>query len=112
MAGSENRIVIVQTTVDDESKAYGLARGAVEARLSAGAHVDARMTAFYWWKGEVQHEREYRISFKTTEDRVEQLRQWVHADHPYEVPQWIVLPTAGASEAYLAWAQAETRGGA
>ncbi|MGW5348467.1 divalent cation tolerance protein CutA, partial [Streptomyces sp. NPDC004050] len=58
MADGGNPIVIVQTTEDDESRAYELARGAVEARLAAGAHVDARMTAFYWWKGEVQHERE------------------------------------------------------
>ncbi|MFJ9641479.1 divalent-cation tolerance protein CutA [Streptomyces sp. NPDC004244] len=112
MADGGNPIVIVQTTEDDESRAYELARGAVEARLAAGAHVDARMTAFYWWKGEVQHEREYRVSFKTTEDRVEQLRAWVHARHSYEVPQWVVLPTTGASEAYLAWVRAETRGGA
>ncbi|MFD7631482.1 hypothetical protein ACFV7Q_36665 [Streptomyces sp. NPDC059851] len=34
MANSENPIVIVQTTVDDESKAYELARTAVEDRLS------------------------------------------------------------------------------
>ncbi|WP_405943235.1 divalent-cation tolerance protein CutA [Streptomyces sp. NBC_00207] len=105
----DNPIVIAQTTEDDEERAYALARGAVEARLTAGAHVDARMTAFYWWKGEVQHTREYRISFKTTQDRVEALRAWVHENHGYDVPQWIVLPTVAASEEYLAWAQAETR---
>lgn len=109
MPDIDNQIVIAQTTVDDEEKAYALARGAVEARLTAGVHVDARMTAFYWWKGEVQHEREYRLSFKTTQDRVEALAAWVHEHHSYEVPQWIVLPTAGASEEYLTWAQTETR---
>ncbi|MEF2528625.1 divalent cation tolerance protein CutA [Streptomyces sp. CS62] len=38
------------------------------------------------------------------------LEAWVHGRHPYEVPQWIVLPVSEAAEAYLAWAQAETRG--
>lgn len=109
MPDVDNPIVIAQTTEDDEERAYGLARGAVVARLAAGAHVDARMTAFYWWKGEVQHEREYRVSFKTTQDRVGALQEWVHANHSYEVPQWIVLPTVGASEPYLAWAQTQTR---
>ncbi|MEU3405360.1 divalent cation tolerance protein CutA [Streptomyces sp. NPDC006670] len=37
------------------------------------------------------------------------LQEWVHANHSYEVPQWIVLPTVGASEPYLAWAQTQTR---
>ncbi|MFF4420948.1 divalent-cation tolerance protein CutA [Streptomyces sp. NPDC001549] len=101
-------IVIAQTTVDDETKAYEIARGAVEARLTAGAQIDARMTSFYWWKDAVQHEREYRLSFKTTEEKVAALRAWVHEQHPYEVPQWIVLPTAGSSEEYLAWVVKET----
>ncbi|MER7827724.1 MULTISPECIES: divalent-cation tolerance protein CutA [unclassified Streptomyces] len=104
-------IVIAQTTVDDETKAYDIARAAVEARLSAGAHIDARMTTFYWWKDAVQHEREYRISFKTTAEKVAELQAWVHERHPYEVPQWIVLPAVGTTEEYLAWAVKETTTG-
>ncbi|MEV7562008.1 divalent-cation tolerance protein CutA [Streptomyces sp. NPDC048331] len=104
-------IVIAQTTVDDESKAYEIARAAVEARLAAGAHIDARMTTFYWWKDAVQHEREYRISFKTTAEKAAELQAWVHERHPYEVPQWIVLPAGGATEEYLAWVVKETTTG-
>ncbi|MYV78134.1 MULTISPECIES: divalent-cation tolerance protein CutA [Streptomyces] len=104
-------IVIAQTTVDDETKAYEIARAAVEARLAAGAHIDARMTTFYWWKEAVQHEREYRISFKTTADKATELQAWVHERHPYEVPQWIVLPTVGTSQEYLAWVEKETTTG-
>ncbi|MFD4741838.1 divalent-cation tolerance protein CutA [Streptomyces virginiae] len=104
-------IVIAQTTVDDETKAYEIARAAVEARLAAGAHIDARMTTFYWWKDEVQHEREYRISFKTTAEKATELQAWVHERHPYEVPQWIVLPTVGTSQEYLAWVEKETTTG-
>ncbi|MFE5561921.1 divalent cation tolerance protein CutA [Streptomyces sp. NPDC056544] len=54
------------------------------------------------------HEREYRLSFKTTAEKVDELRAWVHAQHPHEVPQWIVLPTVGSSEEYLAWVVKET----
>ncbi|WP_328964848.1 divalent-cation tolerance protein CutA [Streptomyces virginiae] len=104
-------IVIAQTTVNDETKAYDIARAAVEARLAAGAHIDARMTTFYWWKDAVQHEREYRISFKTTAEKATELQAWVHERHPYEVPQWIVLPTVGTSQEYLAWVEKETTTG-
>ncbi len=102
-------IVIVQTTVGDEDKAYEIGRAAVEARLAAGVHVDARMTSFYWWKDAVQHEREYRLSFQTTPEKVAELQTWVHERHPYEVPQWVVLPTTAASQEYLAWVVKETR---
>ncbi|MFF5706516.1 divalent-cation tolerance protein CutA [Streptomyces sp. NPDC012794] len=101
-------IVIAQTTVDDEERARGLARGAVEERLAACAHVDAPLTAVYRWKGSVETATEWRVSYKTTRDRLPALAEWVARTHPYEVPEWIVLPVAGGSAAYLAWVAEES----
>ncbi|MEV3870979.1 divalent-cation tolerance protein CutA [Streptomyces sp. NPDC049906] len=101
-------VVIAQTTIDDEAKAEELARGAVDARLAACAHVDAPFTAVYRWKGEVVREREWRISYKTTRARLPELAAWVATAHAYEVPEWIVLPVEGGSDAYLAWVAEET----
>ncbi|MFD6231568.1 divalent-cation tolerance protein CutA [Streptomyces sp. NPDC060232] len=61
--------VIAQTTVDSEDLARRLARGAVEARLAACAHIDAPFTAVYRWKGAIETATEWRISYKTTRDR-------------------------------------------
>ncbi|MFE6839094.1 divalent-cation tolerance protein CutA [Streptomyces sp. NPDC057705] len=104
-------IVIAQTTVNDEGKAYEMGRAAVEARLTAGVHIDARMTTFSWENGAVRHEREYRLSFQTTTEKAASLKAWVLEQHPHAVPQWIVLPIAEASEEYLAWAVKETTAG-
>ncbi|WP_404962443.1 divalent-cation tolerance protein CutA [Streptomyces sp. 147326] len=104
-------IVIAQTTVNDEGKAYEIGRAAVEARLTAGVHIEARMTTFYWAKGAVQHEREYRLSFQTTTEKVAALKTRVLEQHPHDVPQWIVVPVVEASEEYLAWAVKETTAG-
>ncbi|MFE7133295.1 divalent-cation tolerance protein CutA [Streptomyces sp. NPDC057638] len=101
-------VVIAQTTIDDESKAEELARGAVERRVAACAHIDAPFTAIYRWQGAVQREREWRISYKTTRERLPELAAWVAATHSYDVPEWIVLPLEGGSEAYLAWVGEET----
>ncbi|MFC9817572.1 divalent cation tolerance protein CutA [Streptomyces virginiae] len=101
-------IVIAQTTVNDEAKAYEIAQGAVEARLAAAADVEARMTLFHRSEGALRHERGYRVSFTTTTRRAADLEAWVHGRHPYDVPQWIVLPAAETSDAYLAWAVRET----
>ncbi|MDQ8706955.1 divalent-cation tolerance protein CutA [Streptomyces sp. LHD-70] len=103
-----NDIVIAQTTSDDEGQAKALAREAVEHKLAAGVHIDAPITAYYWWKGEVQDAKEWRISYMTTTDRLPKLEAWLHKRHPYDVPQWITLPVTGGSEAYLSWVVDET----
>ncbi|AZK94279.1 MULTISPECIES: divalent-cation tolerance protein CutA [Streptomyces] len=101
-------IVIAQTTIDDEGRAEALALGAVEARLAACAHVDPPVKAVYRWQGAVQVEREWRITYKTARDRLPALAEWVASEHPYEVPEWIVLPVDGGSEAYLRWVAEES----
>jgi periplasmic divalent cation tolerance protein len=106
MAGSE--IVIAQTTVDDEERARGLARGAVENRLAACAHIDQPFTAVYRWKGAIETATEWRISYKTTTDRLAELQAWVAQEHTYEVPEWITLPVTGGSQAYLTWVAEES----
>lgn len=104
-------VVIAQTTIDDEEKAGELARGAVDRRLAACAHIDPAFTAVYRWQGAVHQEREWRISYKTTRTRLPQLAAWVAAHHGYDVPEWVVLPVEGGSEAYLAWVVAESTEG-
>ncbi|MET9450365.1 divalent-cation tolerance protein CutA [Streptomyces cinerochromogenes] len=98
-----SEIVIAQTTIDDEEQAKALARGAVENRLAACAHIDQPFTAVYRWKGAIETAQEWRVSYKTTTDRLPQLEAWVAEQHSYEVPEWITLPVTGGSEAYLKW---------
>ncbi|MFD4247125.1 divalent-cation tolerance protein CutA [Streptomyces sp. NPDC058525] len=101
-------IVIAQTTIDGEHRAAELARGAVEARLAACAHIDAPLTAAYRWKGTVETATEWRISYKTTRSRLPALSAWVTQEHGYDVPEWIVLAVETGSPEYLAWITEET----
>lgn len=105
MAGE---IVIAQTTIDDEERAKGLARGAVGMRLAACAHIDAPISAVYRWKGAIETDQEWRVSYKTTLDRLPELEAWVTNEHTYDVPEWITLPVTGGSAAYLSWVVEET----
>ncbi|MFJ5779987.1 divalent-cation tolerance protein CutA [Streptomyces sp. NPDC093094] len=101
-------VVIAQTTIDDEERAKALARGAVENRLAACAHIDQPFTAVYRWKGAIETAQEWRVSYKTTVERLPELAAWVSENHGYEVPEWITLPVTGGSGAYLAWVAEET----
>ncbi|SOD90602.1 divalent-cation tolerance protein CutA [Streptomyces sp. Ag109_G2-15] len=103
-----SEIVIAQTTIDDEEQAKALARGAVENRLAACAHIDQPFTAVYRWKNAIETAQEWRISYKTTTDRLPELEAWVAKQHSYEVPEWITLPVTGGSEAYLKWVVEES----
>lgn len=103
-----NEIVIAQTTIDNEEQAKTLAHGAVESRLAACAHIDQPFTAVYRWKNAIETAQEWRISYKTTRERLPDLAAWVSKQHSYDVPEWITLPVTGGSEAYLAWVVEES----
>ena len=47
--------------------------------------------------------------FKTRRTLVDALERTVARVHPYEVPQFVVVPIVHGSKAYLAWIDGETR---
>jgi periplasmic divalent cation tolerance protein len=57
----------------------------------------------YRWQGAVEHADEQQLLIKTTRARVPALQAAVHAAHPYEVPEFLVLSIEAASEAYGRW---------
>jgi len=95
--------VIVLTTLGADADAAALARTIVEERLAACVNVLPTMTSVYRWKGTVEQDREQQVIMKTTADRVDVLEARVRALHPYELPEFLVLPATGGSLAYLDW---------
>ena len=51
----------------------------------------------------VEHETERQVVIKTSLERVVALWDRVRELHPYEVPEFIVLPIIDGNEAYLRW---------
>ena len=96
-------IVLILTTVPDDDRAETLARALVEERLAACVNVQGPMVSVYRWKGAVERALERQIVIKTTRDRVLQVEERVRALHSYELPEFLVVPLDGGSEAYLGW---------
>jgi len=67
------------------------------------------MTSIYRWRGVVEEETERQFVIKTTRDRVPALRSRVLELHPYELPEFVVVEAADASDAYLAWMRDNTK---
>jgi periplasmic divalent cation tolerance protein len=95
--------VIVLTTVGPEFDARGLAHALVENRLAACVNILPPIHSVYRWEGRVTSEAEQLLLIKTTESSVDALREELFSRHPYDVPEFLVLPVSSASTAYSAW---------
>src|SRR5258706_3422222 len=95
--------VIVLTTVGVDFDARPIARDLVEQRLAACVNIIPAVTSIYRWQGRVEEEGEQLLVIKTVDANVDALRAALFARHPYEVPEFVVLPIASTSEAYGAW---------
>src|SRR5437899_12338502 len=86
---------LVMTTIP-RAKAASLARAAVEGRSAAcGSIVQVR--SIYSWKGALRDEPEALIIFKTTKEKVPQLRAFLEKEHPYETPEIMQVEAGGVS---------------
>ena len=95
--------VIVLTTVTSDFDARPLARELVEQRLAACVDILPAVTSFYRWKETITEDSEQIVIIKTIDDNLHDLREALFARHPYEVPEFVVLPVASMSDAYGAW---------
>lgn len=102
--------VLVLTTVPTADVGATLARALVQARLAACVNVLPPMTSIYRWKGELQQDTECQLVVKTVRPRVDAVRALVRQLHPYELPEFVVVPVDGGDEAYLAWLRSEASG--
>ena len=93
---------VVLTTVAASFDAAALARTLVEQRLAACVNIVAEVRSIYRWKNGIEDDREQILVIKTTEERVDELRDFLFARHPYEVPEFVVL-AGEVGGAYADW---------
>jgi periplasmic divalent cation tolerance protein len=98
---------IIMTTVSSDDDADRLATMLVGSRL-AGSVQQLRIESRYRWEDEVHVDPEILLLVKTAGDRVEQVQEYLRGEHPYDVPEILVVE-AGGSAAYLEWLVEGTR---
>lgn len=95
--------VLVLTTTGADFDARALAHALVEARVAACVNIIEGMHSVYRWEGRVTGDDEKLLIIKTSDDSVEALREELFKRHPYEVPEFVVVPVDETSDAYGAW---------
>ena len=99
------RFAVVLVTAPDLKTGRKLARAALAARLVACANLVPRIESHYWWQGKLESGPEVLLVMKTTTPRLAALEDLVVAKHPYDTPEFIVLPVIRGNKRYLAWLQ-------
>jgi periplasmic divalent cation tolerance protein len=95
--------VLVLTTLPTDADGAAFARTLVEEQLAACVNLLAPMESIYRWDGNIETEAERQLVIKTTRERVAALWDRVRELHPYDVPEFLVLPIVDGNDAYLRW---------
>ncbi len=86
-----------------EKEADSLAEKLLQERLVACVNILSGLISKYWWKGNLESDKEYLLIMKTKPELVEQLVKRIKELHSYEVPEIIVLNIEGGNTEYLKW---------
>ena len=100
---------IVLVTAPDLKTARALARAALQKRLIACANLVPKIESHYWWQGKIESGTEVLLILKTTKSKLAALEKLVRAKHPYDTPEFLVLPLSAGSRRYLDWLAASCR---
>jgi len=97
------KFAVVLVTAPDLKTARALARAALQARLIACANLIPKIESHYWWRGKIESGTEVLLVLKTQKSKLAALEKLILAQHPYDTPEFIVLPLSAGNKKYLDW---------
>ena len=100
-----SEFVLALTTFPGDFDTTGLAQEIVGTGLAACVSVLPRMRSVYTWEGVPQVDEEQQLIIKTTTEMVDDLFEALKERHPYDVPEFLVLPVIDGSDDYLRWVE-------
>ena len=99
---------LVLVTAPDLRTARALARAALAARLVACVNLVPRVESHYWWQGKVESAAEVLLVIKTRKSQLAALEKIILKEHPYDTPEFLVVPLGSGTRRYLDWLSAST----
>ena len=98
MSASLTAIFITTNTIES---ATSLANGLVQNDLAACVNIIPGVTSIYKWEGALNSDQEVILMVKTRQELVENVTNWVKANHHYSCPEVIALPIIGGNPSYF-----------
>ena len=97
------KFAVIMVTAPNLTIGRALARAALQARLIACANLIPKIESHYWWQGKIESASEVLLVLKTQKSKLAALEKLVLARHPYDTPEFIVLPLSAGNKKYLSW---------
>lgn len=107
-ASHTHRMVMV--TVPDLAVGRRIAGAVLESRSAACVNIVPGLESHYRWQGRLECSQELLLILKTTLGQLDALERVVRSQHPYDTPEFLVLPIEGGSRRYLDWIEANVGG--
>ena len=100
---SSRAYAVALVTAPDVPAARQLAESALQARLAACVNLIPKIESHYWWQGKLETSAEMLMLFKTPKAKLPALEQHILKNHPYDTPEFVVLPLSAGNQRYLDW---------
>ena len=102
--------MILISTFSDEQSLINLSKTlVVEKKLCACVNY-TRINSLYVWESELKQEEEFIAFFKTTSSNIQTLKDEILVNHPYKVPEIVIIKMDDVSSEYLSWLVNNTHG--
>jgi periplasmic divalent cation tolerance protein len=99
-------LLVGWTTTETAAQARQLAEALIAEGLAVCVQIDGPIHSHYQWEGKNGWSEEHRIWVKLLPDKQIDIEGYLHTRHPYQVPQWVVVPAHAVGGKYLSWARA------
>ena len=101
-----NKPILIITTLP-KKKCKPLIGELLNQRLIACANIIDNVQSMYWWQNKITTDTEILVLMKTTKKRIKVIKNFFLVNHPYEIPELIMLDIQ-AEQKYLKWMIKET----
>ena len=95
--------IIIYTCINNKDNAKTLAEKIINNNLAACVNIIPIEQSVYLWNGKLESESEFQLMIKTDIEYKSSLEKLIKDNHPYELPEIIVINIDDGSNEYLNW---------
>jgi periplasmic divalent cation tolerance protein len=103
-------IIICLVTCPSKEVGQALAKQIVGAKLAACVNILPGVQSVYAWEDSLCVDEEVLLVIKSTQGLIARLQKAILENHPYDTPEFVVLPADYVSERYASWVRASVNG--
>ena len=100
---SANSFAVVFVTAPDLKTARALATAALKSKLIACANLIPKVESHYRWQDNIESSTEVLMILKTRKSKLIALEKLILSNHPYDTPEFVILPLSAGNKKYLDW---------